>query len=467
MNISENIKQAGNALSNCSASFLDFIKNNPESLRRSQFNQVVEQRSFPGCHFQPWPVFIDKNTKSELQDASVQVFDLITKIPRRIFGYDILKMSQYYGISESDMELLLFGVDDNFLKNCLGRGDFIMTPSFGLKCIEYNIAGHLGGWEIDFMQPQYTQVPIISQFLSSHPVTVKESRFFATLFSHLAREGVTRLKDSFGNNKELNVAVGYPNLPSYERTNIDNHLQMLFRQELLKVDNRFTGNLLYCDLGRLESMHNGLMMDGKRIHVLLEMNHGTVPIKFMDQVRMQKLVLFNGPVTWLMTNKLNMALLSSHQDSELFSTQEREIIAKYIPWSRKLAPGATNYHGEKIVLEQFVFSHKDHLVLKPADGLGGDGVCLGSRVSQEHWQHQVEDALKQKNWLVQEYLESASYMFQQDDFGCSEHNTVWGLFVFGSTGYAGGFVRLLPVLDDSGVINVSQGAEKTIIIEVE
>jgi hypothetical protein len=468
MNISEKANQTAKSLSAHHASFLQFVVRNSEGLERSHFKQVTEQTAFLSHNFQPWPIFIDASTREELEHASVKVFQLMAEIPQRIFKDNSKTMSQYYGIPETDMDLMLFGVDIDYLKNCLGRGDYIMTSDSQLKCIEYNIVGNLGGWEIDFMMPQYTHVPVISKFLSNHGVRVKESRFFATLFSHFAREGIKRLKHSLAGKKELNVAIAFPKL-SDTNTNhsIDIQLQMIYRGELAKLDPRFSGNLISCELGKLEPDQEGLMMDGKRIHVLLEMNNGGVSLPVMDLVNMDKLVVFNGPVTWLMSNKLNMALLSEHQDSDIFNKEEQDIIKKYIPWTRKTVPGQTDYHGESIQLEEFALQHREKLVLKPATGLGGEGVCIGRQSTADEWKNAVSEAINDKNWIIQDYYESATYMFQQGESGCNEHNAVWGLFVFGKSGYAGGFVRLLESINQSGVINVKQGAEKTILIEVE
>jgi hypothetical protein len=329
------------------------------------------------------------------------------------------------------------------------------------------MSSNLGGWEIDFMQPQYVQTPVISQFIKKENIHFKQSRFFSTLFWHIAREGITRLTHCFGTEKELNVAIGYPELPEYNDKNLDNLLLQLLRQEVKKVDPRFRANLFFCDINQLEPGDQGLLSNGKRIHVLLEQNNGKIPLWMMDFVNMQKLVIFNGPLGQFMTNKLSMALLSTHQDSDIFNNREREIIKKYIPWTRKTEPGTTTFAGKSIEMESFLLRHKDRLVLKPADGLGGVDVTLGKSVSPGQWKTQVENALKHRTWVVQEYLESSQYMLQHGEIGSHPYDAVWGLFVFGKTGYAGGFVRILPDKKGTGVINYHQGAEETLIIEVE
>jgi len=78
----------------------------------------------------------------------------------------------------------------------------------------------------------------------------------------------------------------------------------------------------------------------------------------------------------------------------------------------------------------------------------------------------MEVALMAKNWVVQEYIPSESYIYQDGERGAVEHHMVWGIFVFGPRG-AGGFTRVLPTRDHKGVINASQGARLNIILEVK
>jgi len=70
----------------------------------------------------------------------------------------------------------------------------------------------------------------------------------------------------------------------------------------------------------------------------------------------------------VLSSKLNISLLSEHEDSDLFTLEEREIIKTYIPWTRKTVPGLTTYKGEPVRLEDLVTSARERLVLKPSQG---------------------------------------------------------------------------------------------------
>jgi hypothetical protein len=119
-------------------------------------------------------------------------------------------------------------------------------------------------------------------------------------------------------------------------------------------------------------------------------------------------------------------------------------------------------------MEDFLSSHREKLIIKPDRELGGKDVHVGKFTGAEQWEEAIGNALRDKdrNWLVQEYVEPSTHLYQYSDDGYAEHQTIWGLFVFGSA-YAGGFMRLIPQNGNhKGVINTHQGAEKTAIFEV-
>ncbi|UCH92325.1 MAG: hypothetical protein JSV88_18790, partial [Candidatus Aminicenantes bacterium] len=226
------------------------------------------------------------------------------------------------------------------------------------------------------------------------------------------------------------------------------------------------GEVIFCDYRHLNTADECLFYKNKRIHVLMEMYHGVLPEEILKVFKSGNICLYNGPVTKLMSSKLNLALLSQHEDSDIFSLEEREVIKKYIPWTRKTMIGEVTYGTDKVKLEEFVFSNKERLVLKPCMGISGVGIHAGKNTPGDQWKKVVNKAFKEKNWLIQEYVQSCSYLFQRGDNGCCEHIAVWGLFVFGSR-YGGAWVRVLPADNKYGIINSIQGAEESVAIEVE
>jgi glutathione synthase/RimK-type ligase-like ATP-grasp enzyme len=177
--------------------------------------------------------------------------------------------------------------------------------------------------------------------------------------------------------------------------------------------------------------------------------------------------LITGPITDLLSNKLNLALLSNYQENKnAFSEEEKKVIDKYVPWSRKMIPGSTTYGARTIKLPDFLLANKDKFILKPANGYGGKDVLIGKRIPGGKWEELIKTAMSRKDWLVQEFVDSSPGLYQAGENGCERHDMVWGFFVLGST-YAGAWVRVLPQKNNKGIINCHQGASVSLTFEVE
>jgi hypothetical protein len=456
-------------LSKASANFLAFVEKNPWSLERSSYSDLFEL-NFDAGALQPWPVFIDQRSKNEIKEAGIRVFNLIRSIPERLFGNDVGKLSTYYNVPADIVKIYLEAWNGDYLKTLLGRGDFIFSPS-GLKCIEYNVSGGLGGWQVALLEPIYMRTPAISTFLKEYRVKVRNKNLFESLFEHLlstALDKFTWLKGDI----EMNIAIVIPGFD--EMMHSFGHVIGLANQIYETIlsfsvrNNPLKGEVLFCDFHHLYIAGDCLFhrYKNKRIHVLVEMYHGEVPAEILDVFRLGNVLLYNGPITRIMSDKENLALLSMHQESDIFSPEEREVIRKYIPWTREVVAGETTYRTEKVKLEEFILSNKDNLVIKPVGGKAGEWVFIGRHNHKTQWKELIKIALRNGGWLVQEYIKSCSYLFLTVENRYAEHHAVWGLFVFGSR-YAGGFLRVLPEKDPQGVINTHQGAKKTVILEVE
>jgi hypothetical protein len=465
MEIRKDIYAAHRELSARSVQFLEFIKDHPTAMKRSAFNSVLQHPQCLNQSIQPWPTFVGKKTKEQMKHAAVKICDLIKSIPDRIFAYDFEKIGRYYEIPAEAVELMFYGTKNENLQSLLARGDYIFSTA-GLKCIEFNVVANLGGWELDLLEPLYLNTPLISQFLEEKRVRVGANHFFDILLEHVVSQALSQFSPVTGSEAEINTAIAYVEYLEKDNDPMLEYLKKQYKEVLHRLHPGLPGDFSICGLNRLNLVDQRVMLGTKRIHILMEMCYGVIPVRLMEIVKKGNLDLYNGPISQVMSNKLNLAILSENENSDLFTARERESIKRYIPWTRKLIPGETTYENIKISLADFIYSKKNHLVIKPSYGIAGNDVYLGYTVSEEKWRVLVEKALVEKNWVVQEYVESRPYLFQQGQNGCDEHHVAWGFFIFGSR-WGGGTARILPGKDKSGIINVHQGAEKTIIVEVE
>lgn len=487
MEIKTHIIKSHEQLSQCNVQFLNFVRENPGSLRAE--NYYLLELNDPLFKLQPWPTFIDQQVKNEMKNASLGVLNLLRSIPGRIFSNDYEKISQYYGISLDLAKYFFYGVTDAHLQRVLSRGDFILSKS-GWKCLEFNVNTNLGGLDLPFWESLYLATPTISDFMNRFQVKITNRNLFTVLLEHLA----ITTSSVYTHEDEINIAfippLGYqgPQFAPRER-----YFNSLYHNVLQSGLNHLTGQVFFCDYSGLKVKGDDVLCNGKKIHHIVEWCDGFVPDEILALFKNEKILICNGTIAWLLSTKLNLALLSETKDSGLFSPEEKEIIEKYIPWTRKVTPGETTYHGENIQLEEFIRTHQDKLILKPLLGTGGKDIYVGRYTSGEKWKELVDlalsgndwkdipfnrpaselqwseyamKALRVRSWVVQEYFESPTYLYQLGENGCAEHHMVWGFFIFGNT-YAGGWARVMPTVKQSGVINCHQGARVSVAFEVE
>ncbi len=469
MEITPEVKDAHRHLSQTHTKFIEYICSTPGGLVRENYNNVLKDERFFYLKFHPWPFFINRTRAKEIKDVSVGVSNLIKSIPGRLFGFDHRKISKYYQIPEPVAQWSLYGVDQEDIDRLLARGDFIFSPGGAIKCLEFNMQANLGGWERDELEETYINMPHIAGFLSTHNPKIERSRLLPELLEHLVENALDRFQGP--EHTELNLAIVFPDdvpeeLRYYKVWGVNNILGDRFDQCLQKVDGTRKGRVLSCFAGQLKTRDHWLTLEGKKIHLCIEFCNGMLPLPVLDALKHNNLLLYNGPVTRLMSSKLNLALLSEHQGSELFSEKERELIKAHIPWTRKVAPGTVTYQNETVDLESMILSNREGLVLKSADGIGGYEVFVGRHSPEEKWREHLALALEKKDWVVQEYVESHQYIGQYGEASYAPHRGVWGIFVFGSR-YASGHARIQPTQNDRGVINVKQGAELCSFIEVD
>ena len=85
MLITNQIRKSHERLSKTGSRFLDFVNENPESLKRSSYKDLLALNDYL-FKMQPWPTFISQQTKKEIMEATIKTLELIKKIPKCIFN---------------------------------------------------------------------------------------------------------------------------------------------------------------------------------------------------------------------------------------------------------------------------------------------------------------------------------------------------------------------------------------------
>ncbi len=486
MNISETIKENHRLLSKTNLMFLEYAVQHPECQKEANFRKMDLEGYFYKLH--PWPTFVNRQSRSEMEAVSRNIFNLLRKIPG-IFQNDLRKVAEYYGVPDELARYFIEGVDDFDLDILVGRGDFIIGED-DIKYLEYNINTNIGGLEIPLWESKYFAVPALTDFYKSYDITFHRKDVCAELLEHLVRTHLERFPER---DQEINIAI--PISEFLTRSN-ENTKEAYFNSLYCDIRKKFNipeGKVYFCSYSQLKRMGDYVYVYDRPVFTIMEWCQGYVPVHLWELFKEGKIILYNGPISWMLSSKSNLALLSEMADSPILSTGEQETIRRHIPWTRNVKPGQTSYRGETIDMETLLLENREHLVLKPALGSGGRGIMVGKFTSQAQWNAITKSALgagdwrglefkiprtedewhrfsmnaqKIVTWTVQEYIESKPYVYQSGDFGYSNHRTVWGFLLFGSR-YAGGLVRALPQRIQEGVINCHQGAKLSVMFEVD
>ncbi len=462
MKISKEAKFMHNRLSLVNSKFREYVKNHPEALKRSAFRELEMDDWLFKLH--PWPTFISKQTKKEFRDAVLSISNLMKILPQRLFNNDPDHISEYYRLPKAVTKLQMEYVTPHHIDCLLGRGDFIVTPT-GAKCIEYSFSANLGGLEAPLWEARALKNPVIANFLKENQIDVKNRDMLKILLEHSIDTCINQ-KHSPVTGTELNTVWVVQGVNNEVKTDLIEHLKRIYRELLQKKYPDLSGELIFCDYNHLSYQNKCTYFKEKRLHNFLEAYAGLVAPQVLSSFQAGNIHLCTGPIGDILSNKLNLALLSDTDNHHLFSEAELSQIETYIPWTRRVEAKNTTYQRTPINLESFIRENREKIVLKTSLGYGGKNVFIGNQTPASSWDTLVTEAVKAKNWLVQEYTTPTRGIYQAGEEGYAEHDIVWGFFLFGSR-YGGAWTRMIPVIDNKGAINCHQGATVSVILEVD
>ena len=131
----------------------------------------------------------------------------------------------------------------------------------------------------------------------------------------------------------------------------------------------------------------------------------------LDAYRARAICMVNSFRSKIIHKKALFAVLTDARYSSLFSEDEKSMISRHVPWTRKVRRGKSDYQGEEIDLLEFIAARRDRLVLKPNDDYGGHGIYIGWNTDEIAWDEAMHNALANGDYLVQERVPTAREVF--------------------------------------------------------
>lgn len=448
------------ALSAEDLKFREHARRSPELLKRATFRVLDED---PRLYYrqQPWPTFLGRAKREQLERVSLAVTALLRSVPQRIFQNDPAKVCGFYGLPSPEAAMIVLS-EPNCIAESMARGDLIETAD-GFKCLELNFTPNVGGWETSLLAEHHRGIAEMARFLEREGIRLSYTSTLALAFQQVIRQA---LRLGLPEQGRLNVAYAFdpqflqfPGLPGTIAL-----LQRELDRSCLDLGAALRGQVIACHYSQLTAAQCKIFHGGLPVHAVFGIGMEPTPVAVYRCFKADRLLLFNGPITTVLSDKRNLALLSENQGSDAFSPQEREVIARHVPWSRLVSPRTVRFEGEDAFLPDLLDAARDRLVLKEGRGYGGKGVFLGAHTPAAQWEEVASTALQSGKWIVQEKLESLPYLYQCGEEGSAPHDVIWGPFVLGGT-YGGVILRMQPRAT-GGAVNLSREGTEGVVFEV-
>jgi hypothetical protein len=149
--------------------------------------------------------------------------------------------------------------------------------------------------------------------------------------------------------------------------------------------------------------------------------------------------------------------LGSDEFADLFTHDERQVIARHVPWTRMVRQRRTSGpDGSSVELAEYVRRNRERLVMKPNRSCGGQGVTIGRITSAADWEGTLSAAIESPDsWIAQEFIPIPRRMTcRVTDDGRFEPDEVFS--VYGGYHSIGG-VGFVGRASYKPVVNVMQG----------
>lgn len=328
------------------------------------------------------PFFVDPSTyEAAMAAAALFVRGLHAAVALRVAG-----ASRELEAAPRRRELLA----DALAKRTLlgGRVDMMLTAS-GPKVLEFNPTSPdrmPGG--VDYSDPiascfaDSEVMRDFSQRYPNHSISLYQRLFDSLVSKHRRRGGVGTPSIA-----EIRVPPG----PTVRREPLPEALEAEMLNLFGDLHGRGIG-VQICELADLRYDGEVLSANGARIDIAFiggNPDHlDTCPPDDLlwRAIRDGKISTACGyPLGSLLLDKSLMADLTDPVITRSFDPDLAEGISKIVPWTRRVGDVETTFHGDPIDLLDFIRRNRERLVLKPADGMCGEGLILGWETPQEEW----------------------------------------------------------------------------------
>lgn len=462
MNIEADIASNHSSVSETAVEFLDYAVREGRCLTKlrlldDDLPALMRAYKYP---LQSWPWFVSPELVKIMAACVGRIPDLILRALSLEFGRDYKRFQEFFSTPDVVGALLLSGgMSGMYLAQ---RTDAVMTAK-GLKIIELNAGASFGGWQIQWLDPQYRKQQALSPFFESRRCHSRDIPLgFMEYLVRTAREM------GLASNGEANALFVMRNDKADEFASMDGPLEIKRIYDAAIASAGLSGTLAFVtSFERIQFNRDGAYYLGRKLACIMSPELDQPPPTELFRASFSRQLLWTDtPLTSVFNDKRSLAILYQHRNDPAFSEAEKAAIEYFIPWAAPLRSGEVAFQGTVQDMEAMLLANREQFVVKVAKGARGDDVFVGKYVPDAEWAAAVRLGLHEGAWVVQEYCRSLPYYGQLGGHGYGVFDAIWGLFGFGNR-YGGCWMRVMPRDTGNGVINSDKGAEEAIVYEVE
>ena len=278
---------------------------------------------------------------------------------------------------------------------------FFDNGNGSLQFVEYNAESPAAIAYGDVLADVFMSLPVMAEFqrrYTVNPIPVRQHMYQALLDTF----------HEWGRASEPHVAiVDWAGVPTYSEFVL---FRDYFQQQQLDTlictpdDLEYRGGTLYANGQPINLVYRRVL-----ISEFLE-RYGAHALEhpLIQACRDGAVCLVNNFQTKPLFKKMIFGLLSDPEimDAAGLDRELQTMLARHIPWTRRVQPGSTTYDGREIDLVPFILAEQERLLLKPNDDYGGKGITIGWETSADDWRRAV-DAACASPFVVQERVHIA------------------------------------------------------------
>lgn len=396
-----------------------------------------------GGRFLTRPVFLDAHQMAGLGRDLDMIFDLLTRLPQWTTDGDLAAYARLVGMTPRQADAVQRTAGERAVR--LGRSDLYHDGS-GFRLLEFNISSALGGFENAELNRAALACTGLREHVEEHQLAYSDTlaEIVGTMLDHLRTEPAGE-----------RPFVAIVDTPSAFRS-LERRLTFMARA---LADHGVDAVAVHA--GEVKEKDGRLVVDDRVVDIvyrffiiedLLEDGPETVLLDPIFQAHERGTVTLFAPLdTEMYGNKRALALLSDERLRDRMNDAERELVDRFLPWTRRWQPGPVTVDGRQTDLFEYCAEHRADLVLKPSLLHGGHGVVAGWRLSDQEWRDAM-DAVGDQPYVVQRRVVPAPEEFP----GGTRKVLNWGVF-YARGHYAGAIVRGVDD-PDVGVVSMGNGA---------